>query len=263
MGSILQQLGLTENEQIVYETYLTHPEITAAEVSRIADMDKSSAYRAVERLEQLGALISNPQQKGTTYTPASPEFLRELLIKEKKLLESKEDLLERYIQESEQTYDKALRGTTIRVETGVKAIQKAMDESLDSKEKLIRERFRGNHRIFEQNPWHRRYVVHYANQRVEKGVKILQLEHTSMFDLEDFREIMTKHNKYNKEVRLLPHGFDDMNSLRIWDDTFNLVSFDENDDFIIITIKDKYVAQFMKNQYDFVWERSEPLPSSD
>ena len=47
-----------------------------------------------------------------------------------------------------------------------------------------------------------------------------------------------------------------MNSLRIWDNTVNIVSEDEHNEIAVITINDKLIADMMKNFYDFVWSTS-------
>ena len=40
-------------------------------------------------------------------------------------------------------------------------------------------------------------------------------------------------------------------------DITNIISFDKDDNYIDITIKDKYVTELITSIFDFVWERSE------
>jgi hypothetical protein len=70
---------------------------------------------------------------------------------------------------------------------------------------------------------------------------------------------MIDQNKYLKKIRRLPSDVNfSTNSLRIWDDTINIVSEDEQD-FVIITLKDKFVSHMFKSMFDFMWSRSQPF----
>jgi hypothetical protein len=80
--------------------------------------------------------------------------------------------------------------------------------------------------------------------------RLLPTEESPRIKLRTIRE---NPNLYFKEIRAIPEELCDNNSFRIWDDCINIVSFDEDNNYIIITIKDKYVAQMMKNMFDFIW----------
>ena len=47
--------------------------------------------------------------------------------------------------------------------------------------------------------------------------------------------------KLLKEVRIVPEDADDTNSFRIYGDVTEVVSFDDDNEYIIITISDKFI----------------------
>lgn len=253
MNDILTKFGLTENESQIYQGLISNPLCTAAKIARILNMDKSSAYKAVDALKAKGLLIGYGGETGLEYRAADPDSLLGLYSEKKAELDNNKQSLTAFI-DTLKTDAVKYRNTLITVESGINAVQKRMRESLHSKEKLIRERFR-SHTLFD-NKEHVEFVKRYAEQRRLKKIFIRQLEVDFDFMNSRFKDIMTKHKKYLKEVRLLPRELDDNNSLRIWDDTVNIVSYSDNDEFIIVTIKDKYLSELMKNMYDFIWEKT-------
>lgn len=48
-----------------------------------------------------------------------------------------------------------------------------------------------------------------------------------------------------KEVRRVPGDANDTNSFRIFDHTTGVISFRDNNDYIIVTITDKYVTNIL------------------
>ena len=254
-SQILIKFGLTENESEVYLGFLKYGKSTAAELARKISMDKSSTYRAVENLESRALLIKHPRKRGTTYEAANPDTLKNLYDSRVIELASQRKMLSKFIRELKKEQSKTQRSTYIVVERGIPALQFRMDEALNSKEKLIREQFRTDHRFFE-NKAHVRFVINHAKRRFKKGVYLRQLEYFEDPKWDIFDDVMVDQKLYKKEIRIIPSELEDKNSFRIWDDTINIVSYDDKGDFIVITIKDKFVTQLMKTMYDFIWRRS-------
>lgn len=254
IGRVSVLTDLTKNEIEIYKGFLKYGESTAAGISRKLLRDKSSTYRIVENLKYKSLIIEHPRKRGTTYKAVNPDILYQMYKNKLQEYKQQENVLGSFINELKKEQKAIKRSTFITVEKGLEALKSRMEESLSSKEKLIRERFRTDHRFF-NDVNHTRWVVGHAKRRVKKGVRIKQLEYEEV-GWRKFDDVMYKQKKYLKEIRLLPEGFDDNNSFRIWDETINIVSYGEGDEFLIITIKDKYVARFMKNIFDFIWGKS-------
>jgi len=256
MNPILVQLGLTPNESQVYLTYLKHKEKTAAEIARIIHMDKSSCYRAVESLVEKGLLITIPRLRGTTHTTASPEILKELFQNKKNELKSQENQLNEFVQKIIKD-TKTKRNTYIKVEQGIQAIRDNMDRNLEaaiSTNKIIKEQYCLSFPYFKDKE-HVSWVNDFARRRIKAGVSIRQI--VDFADKQVFSPIMKTDNKLLKEIRLMPEEMKGLYGLRISGDISNITSFDNKKNYIVITIKDTYVALLLNSMFDFIWKRSE------
>ncbi|PIY69267.1 hypothetical protein COY90_01520 [Candidatus Roizmanbacteria bacterium CG_4_10_14_0_8_um_filter_39_9] len=256
MNTILEQVGLTHNESKIYLTFLKHKEKTAAEVSRILSMDKSSCYRAVESLVAKGLLITIPRRRGTTHSSASPEILKELMIAKRNDVKAREEQLDGFIAKWVKDA-KDSRSTFIKVETGIQAIRDGMERNLEAaiaSNKVIKEQYRLSFPYFKDRD-HAAWVNEFAKRRIKAGVSIRQI--VDFAGSTAFAPIMKTNKALLKEIRLMPKEMKTLHGLRLSGDVVNIISFDEKENYIDITIKDKYVALFMNSMFDFVWERSE------
>lgn len=255
-NSILEQIGLTANESAVYLAFLKHKEKTAAEIARLLKMDKSSCYRAVESLVEKGLLLTVPHKRGTTHTAVSPEVLKEFLHTKKHKLEKEEELLNDFVNKlmKESSYK---RTTFIKVEKGIQAVRDSMDTSLNAAiagDRTIKERYRLDYPYFKDKE-HVAWVNGFAQRRIKAGVSIQQMVNFAGQSV--FAPIMKTDKDLLKEIRLTPPNMKDMHGLRIAGNTIVIISFDEKKDYIVITIKDKFVTELMDGLFDFIWERSE------
>lgn len=248
-----QALDLTTNELKVFEGFVKNPGVTAAKLSGILRMDKSSTYRSVNKLVAENLLIPVPHHDAMTYIAVSPDELKSRYSEKLSSLANIVPALTTFVSSLNSA---ARRKTTIRTETGIEAVRKALSESLGCKEKLIRELFR-THSFFKQNPEHVGFVLDTLRTRVKNKIAIRQFYATDPTqEHPDIQKIMKNDKRLLKTVRHLPPGLDDMNSMRIWDDTTNIFSEDEEGVTLVITITDKYVTSFMKKIYDFIWNLS-------
>ncbi|MBI2356678.1 hypothetical protein HYV12_01295 [Candidatus Dojkabacteria bacterium] len=258
MNTILQKLGLTENESKIYIGFSRNPKRSAAQISRILHMDKSSAYKAVDSLLSKGLLIREGWKTGAIYSASSPDVLNDLYKAKEIELKNQKDLLYDFIfkLKSEKT-DK--RSTYISIEKGIEGLMLRMTESLESKEKLIRESFR-HFGVFE-DPKYIKFVKGYAKERIKKKIRIKELQ--SYKDrakgVRVYESIMTDLKKYMKEQRDLPTTFKDKNGYRIWDNTATILSYDNSGEFIVLTIKDEYIVTLLKSMFDYIWGQSTPV----
>ncbi|OGK62686.1 hypothetical protein A2334_00550 [Candidatus Roizmanbacteria bacterium RIFOXYB2_FULL_38_10] len=256
MNNILLRLGLTSNESSIYLTLLKHKEKTAAEIARILSMDKSSCYRAVESLVKQGLLITIPRRRGTTHTAASPQILKELMNAKKSEIKAQENELDIFIKKLVKDTSEN-RSTFIKVEQGIQAIRDGMERNLEAaiqSDKMIKEQYRLSFPYFKYKE-HATWVNEFAKRRIRAGVSIRQI--VDFAGSSAFAPIMKTDKKLLKEIRLMPKEMKTLHGLRISGDITNIISFDKDNNYIDITIKDKYVTELINSIFDFIWERSE------
>ncbi|MFZ2206971.1 MAG: helix-turn-helix domain-containing protein [Microgenomates group bacterium] len=257
MNALFQTLGLTQNESDVYLTFLKYKQKTAAEIARILHMDKSSCYRAVDALVARGLLLTIPRKRGTTHTAVSPNVLKELYNQRINGLKSQETELDRFVTQLLKQ-DESRRSTFIKVETGIEAIRNGMEQNLEAAEnsnKMIKEFYRLSFPYFQDNE-HAKWVNDFAKRRITSGVSIRQI--VDFADLKIFEPIMKTDKKLLKEIHLMPKEMKGLYGVRISGDITHIISFDKQQNYIDITIKDTYVTLLMNSLFDFMWEHSEP-----
>lgn len=246
-------LGLTENELNVFQGFTLHPGVTAAKLSSLLGMDKSSTYRSVARLVSIGLLVPTPHTKSMGYTASPPEKLIDRYNEHLDLLNQSKNEVYSFVSK---LVSSSHRKTQTRIEVGLLAVQKAMLESLSCQEKLIREIYR-DHSIFKDLE-HRQFISRYRNIRAQRGIVIRQYLHRAPLHVFTKSEEHAYRKNFLKEVKELPNGLSDMNSIRIWDSTVNFYSEDTTGEITVVTINDQLIAEFMKKLYDFVWVHSIP-----
>lgn len=255
MHTILETLGLTQNESAVYLTFLKHKQKTAAEIARILHMDKSSSYRAVEALVAKGLLLTIPRKRGTTHTAVSPDVLKELYHQKIGEFKGRESELDRFVAQLLKQ-DESRRSTFIKVETGIEAIRNGMEQNLEAamhSQKMIKEFYRLSFPYF-QDEEHAKWVNDFAKRRITAGISIRQI--VDFADLKIFDPIMKTDKKLLKEIHLMPAEMKGLYGVRISGDITHIISFDKDQNYIDITIKDTYVTLLMDSLFDFMWEHS-------
>lgn len=254
--SILQSIGLTDNEASVYLILQKNKDKTAAEIARLLHMDKSSCYRAVESLTQKGLLLANPKKRGTTHAAVAPDVLKEIYRQKMNELKSKESQLDEFIQKLVKQSE-SQRSTYIRVETGLDAIRNGMEENLEAAKqstKIIKEFYRLSFPYF-NDPKHVAWVNAFAKRRIANGVSIRQIVDFAQNKV--FAPIMKTDERLLKEIRLMPKEMRGLYGVRLSGDVTHIISFDEKQNYIDITIKDTFVTQLVESLFDFMWVHSE------
>ncbi|MFZ2026585.1 MAG: helix-turn-helix domain-containing protein [Microgenomates group bacterium] len=256
MNTLLETVGLTQNESAIYLSLLKHKEKTAAEIARTLHMDKSSCYRAVDSLIEKGLLIANPRKRGTTHSAVSPDVLKELHEQKIRELENKRSELDTFIVHLLKQ-EESKRSTFIKVETGIEAIRNGMEQNLDAAvhapNKMIKEFYRLSFPYFKDRE-HAKWVNEFAKRRIAAGVAIRQI--VDFADLDVFAPIMKTDKKLLKEIHLMPKEMKGLYGVRISGDITHIISFDTDQNYIDITIKDTYVTLLMNSLFDFMWEHS-------
>lgn len=252
---VLGAIGLTSNEIECYLYLLSNPNITASEIARTRNLDKSSTYRAVENLEREGLILSSPKKRGTTYKISSPEALNELYESRVRKIEGQRNIIQDMVNDIRNAG--YTRNTSIKVEYGIDAHLNSMLESKNNnRSRLILEKWDMQNPIFQDKAYND-FVYDFAKDRVKRGIRDEYIVNSKFNN--EFSTLMHTSEALLKEVRISDPDADDTNSFRIYDDTTEVISFDDSSDFIIITIKDPFVTEMIRKMFYFIWSRSRVL----
>jgi diketogulonate reductase-like aldo/keto reductase/sugar-specific transcriptional regulator TrmB len=269
-NKILKNIGLTENESEVYLGFLKYGENMTSTISKNLDIDKSSCYRAVERLEQKGLLTKKPKKRGTTYKATHPNNLRDLIKHKKADLEKSSKDLNTYITKLLKSSTHS-RESKVEILRGYEGLTYAISDGLNTKEKIMREIWRQNIPIV-QSKKYKKFIVEHAIKRINKKIFIKSL--SNIKGIRTYGSLTVKNEglmrtskSILKDLRILPHEFENQNMIRIYDDTAYIFSSSKKEELIILKIKDKIAVGMLKDLFDYIFERSavfygkSPLPS--
>lgn len=93
ISDILKKIGLKKEESIIYETCLEFGGLPAGSIAQKTNIPRTSIYVHAEKLIQQGFMKSVKKGVSTYFIAADPEHLLEVFERQKKKIQSKEDLI--------------------------------------------------------------------------------------------------------------------------------------------------------------------------
>lgn len=133
---ILHQLGLTENESLIYGLLLENGSMKASDIENLANIGRGNVYNTLVKLQKEGLVLSI-EGKQTKYQPVNPAELRKIL--EKRLTEAKslESLFQTQLPSLTSTFNLSTGKPAIQVFEGVEGSEKALADSLSSTGEIL------------------------------------------------------------------------------------------------------------------------------
>lgn len=118
--SVLEPLDLNKNEISLYKAVLEAGQLTPAEIAKLTNMKRPTAYNVARSLVEKGLLVEDSTKRPAAFLLADPEQVFTQIEKEKKLLAEREDSYKKIAAEiSKATVSKGYVVPTVRfVEEG-------------------------------------------------------------------------------------------------------------------------------------------------
>ena len=95
----LQKLGLTDKESQIYLSILESGKLSAQQISKITNINRTTVYSVLKELLKKGFLIEDVTASNTYYSPDSLESLKEIYKKEEKIFLEKKETVEVLLKE--------------------------------------------------------------------------------------------------------------------------------------------------------------------
>ncbi|MBI5803632.1 hypothetical protein HY450_00140 [Candidatus Pacearchaeota archaeon] len=129
---ILEHIGLTHNESIVYLTLIKEGTSKSGEILKNSGLNSGKIYEILESLKKKGLVSESVVNKIKHYTAASPSQILEYLNKQKEELEKDEQIIKKEIPKFEKIREKKTKEVKAITYTGFIGIKTAADEALES-----------------------------------------------------------------------------------------------------------------------------------
>ena len=243
----LMEFGLGENEAKVYLALLSLEIATANEIAKASGVHRASVYVALEALQKRGFLSLTDEKKVRQYIATSPEILlrsaEDIAQRQQNLVKK----IEKIIPDMKALYKGTKKKPIIKVFEGKEGLISAFEDTLKSKEKVIRVSSSPSN----LGKFVHEYIPTYLKKRYELGIK--------MFGIHPYNEI---HKKFVEDS---PHTSDEyaliMNPK--YDFSADVAIYDNKIAYMTregggtaVVLESKEISGIMKSIFDLAFEEA-------
>lgn len=249
----LIEFGLSEKEAEVYLALIKLEIAPVQEIAKSAGINRSSTYVVLDSLKKKGLVSMSEDESIQQYVATSPDAL--LRIAKTSAEKQKNILLniENIVPELKALHKDTKKKPKIRVFEGDDGLKQAFEDSLSSKEKLIR--ICSSHEdLFKVSPHLLEYFKGYVDSRIKKGIKM----HGIHPDSELARHLLKQGPKnFDIPVLIPKNKFRFPVDFAIYDNTVGFMSREKAGFAIVIENND--IAEVMKNVFDLAWAEAKRI----
>jgi sugar-specific transcriptional regulator TrmB len=245
--NILQQLSLTENEALIYETLLQNGKQKASQIQKKTPLKRGLIYKNLENLEKKGLIVrEDNNQKVSTFTPIHPNVLKGLAEQQVKQAQEAQNLLQDELGSLVSMYNLANNKPGVEFYEGLDGIKKVIYDTLTSKTTIY------TYADMEQiNKYIKKLNAEYATKRdgldLQKKVLLVDSAFTHTF-LKEYK----KTNLYVRFVKNVPHF---ATIMQIYDNKVSYVTL-STEKMIGIIIQDKSIYEMHKALFKNMWDNA-------
>ena len=133
----LEELGLSENEALLYHICLKHPQSTVKELGVHSPFPRTMLYHVLKQLIRRGLVSTSKDQWRTVFIAESPEKLYDLLRQKEKEFEKQGQAIRGLIPQLKNKYRFSAQQPSMRIFEGVEEYKKALEDIIISRPKII------------------------------------------------------------------------------------------------------------------------------
>jgi len=247
--NILEKLGLSENEALLYSVMLRHPKSTVQELATRSPFPRTMLYHVLNQLSQKGLVSTSKDKWRTLYIAENPERLYELLAHKEKEFEKQSHAVREIIPELKNKYRLAGERPGVRTFEGIEEYKKALEDIIISRPKIIL----AYEALGKKKPGlearelheHRRVV-----KKIQKNVLFFENKESAQYLSKRKYDDFTKFR--NTEERTVKHFNVD---LMLYDGKILYTSYDEREPTAIL-IEDKALYTMQQNLFLSIWPKA-------
>jgi len=240
LATFLQSVGLSKNEQRVYEALLALGDAEASRVAARSGLKRSTAFHILEELVKKGLASVYLEKNIKRFVAENPKGI-------KGMLEGRLAAFDKYFPELEKLFNVAGASAKVRFFDGPEGAKAILEETLESSEKIIY-----SIGSVEKGKEALGSSIRYAARRAAKKIfsKNLRLKG------ERFKPGYLENQRAElREVRFFPEGARIPVMLHIWDAKIAFIA--SKDEGFGLIIESKGIAEAMKSLFSMLWEMSE------
>lgn len=250
---ILIQLGLNDNQILVYEYLLSFGAQKASIIAKNTPLQRGVVYKTLDELIKLGIIEKNEADSAISlFTPLHPSTLKSLAESQVRSAQNTQNHLDSEIGSLVSMYNLANNKPGIEFYEELDGVKKVLQDSLTARETIYSyadfeaiERNIGKINAEYRKKRNRNFVT-------KKGIAL---------DTPFAREFLKDYPPIDREnVRLIPKMEIPFASvMQIYDKKISYISFNENDSITSIIITDPNLYAMHRYLFESLWNSAQPL----
>ena len=234
LSVILSKLGFTNNESKVYLTLIKIGNSHAGKIAQEARLDRSSTYNALNSLIETGIVSTIYENKRTTYVPANP-------VKILDVIREKEELAKKVIPLLQQRYMLETEKKNVTVFQGYRGLKTVFEDILKSCKANDEYLVIGSEGQFTESMPYYSPIFRKRKENAKIKTKILVRSGLPL-----------KPRGNNTQTRKLPFNTVSPATVNIYGSKVAIIMWGEKPESIVID--NKNVAESFKNYFVFMWK---------
>lgn len=247
LQKVLDFIGFSSKEVVVYLALLELGKGTVTEISRKAGINRPTGYHILSALEAKELVKASGKEPKQEYTAESPDQIEKMLSKK---IENEQAVLkeaQKIIPELKSIHNVANRPKVYFYE-GKEGLQKVYEDTLSSQEEI-----RAYASVEDIHPTLPNYFPDYYKRRAKKGISIRAI----FTDNKEGRELSKNDVQELRESVFVPEDkFSFHPEINIYDNKVMIASWREK---LGIIIESTEIADAMKKIYELAWAEAKRL----
>ena len=236
--SIIESIGLTEQEAKLYLAGLHLGTAPASEYAKETGINRITAYNILEQMVHEGRFTLVKKVRGKWYAPVAPEYLA---VEARK----NADALERTLPELRSLQGKHERKPRVRFFEGWEGVRHVYEDTLTAHGEILN--FANSAVVREFWPT---YDEDYVAKRVKRGIHLRGIAP----DDRSGKRVHGEDRKKLREIRLVPaKDFDFTNEINIYDAKVAICSFASSPQMFGVIIESREVAETQRQIFEMAW----------
>ncbi len=247
--NILEDLGLSKEQAIVYQTLLEHGFMKAGSIPRYAKIKRSLVYKVLEQLIRLGLVQKHGGDNAVArYSPLSPEKLRTFIETEKEKVQKKEEEFESIYGNLKSQFNLLSGKPSVQYFEGKEDVAKMIEDTIASGEIIY---------TYADAEAVMKYIPEINDDHVKKRMELGIEKHILLADNKLARQLKKKNIKNPlTKIRIIDKEYIPFEGItEIYENKVSYITISEYG-ISGILIEDKQINKMHKFVFEALWEKS-------
>lgn len=247
---LLINLGLTADEATIYNVLIEGGFMPARTIAIKASLGRPLTYKILDDLISKGIIEKKEVgSKIALFSPVHPRELEKLIEKKKEAIDNTKKALDDSIGQMISKYNLSIGKPNIQFFEGIEgAIKVTSDLPTESKEILS---YLDSEKVINLLPEHNEK---HSKMRAQTGIHKKMIVPNSEFNISRAKG----YDKDQTETRVMAGSSSFPTAIQIYDNKISFLTLSK-EKMIGVIVEDKDISQMMRNIFNSVWEKSNPI----